>query len=71
MGGVVLGSKLARKPKRVLGVKVPGTGGGKGLTKQVGKTGKQFTKASKQLGELTAEMRTAREKAKQVAKVIS
>ena len=72
VGGVVLGSKFARKPKRVLGVKVPGTGGGiDGLSKQIGKAGKQFTRASKQLGELTDEVRAAREKAEQVGKVIS
>jgi hypothetical protein len=72
VGGVVLGSKYARKPKRVLGVKVPGTGGGlDGLAKQVGKAGKQFKKANGQLSELTAEVRSAREKAEQVGKVIS
>ena len=61
----MLGTKFARKPKRVLGVKVPGTGGGMGgLAKQIGK-------ASKQLGELTDEVRTARQKAEQVGKVIS
>jgi len=65
VGGVVLGSKFARKPKKVLGVKVPGTGGGvDGLAKQVAKAGKQ-------LGQLTDEVRTAREKAEQVGKVIS
>ena len=68
----MLGSKFAKKPKRVLGMKVPGTGGGiDGLTKQVGKAGKQFNKASKQFGQLTNEVRTAREKAEQVGKVIS
>jgi hypothetical protein len=72
VGGVVLGSRFAKKPKRVLGVKVPGTGGGvDGLAKQVGKAGRQFTKASRQLGELTEEVRTARQKAEQVGKVIS
>ena len=72
VGGVVLGSKFAKKPKRVLGVKVPGTGSGMdGLAKQIGKAGKQFTKASKQLGELTDEVRSAKEKAEQVGKVIS
>ena len=72
VGGVLLGSKFAKKPKKVLGVKVPGTGAGiDGFTKQVGKAGKQFTKASKQLGELTDEVRSAKEKAEQVGKVIS
>ena len=68
----MLGSKLARKPKRVLGMKIPGTGGGiDGFAKQVGKAGKQFKKASKQVGQLTEEVRAAREKAEQVGKVIS
>jgi hypothetical protein len=53
-------------------VKVPGTGGGiDGLAKQVGKAGKQFNKANKQLGQLTGEVRAAREKAEQIGKVIS
>jgi hypothetical protein len=69
---VVLGSKFGRKPKKVLGMKVPGTGSGiDGLAKQVGKAGKQFKKASKQVGQLTDEVRSAREKAEQVGKVIS
>jgi hypothetical protein len=72
VGGVVLGSKFAHKPKRVLGVKVPGTGAGvDGLAKQVGKAAKQFNKASKQLGELTDEVRSARQKAEDVGKAIS
>jgi hypothetical protein len=53
-------------------VKIPGTGGGvDGLAKQVGKAGKQFKKANRQLSDLTHEVRTAREKAEQVGKVIS
>jgi len=51
---------------------VPGTGGGiNGLAKQVGKAGKEFKKASKQVGQLTDEVRAAREKAEEVGKVIS
>jgi hypothetical protein len=72
IGGAVLGTRLGKKPKKVLGIKVPGTGGGiDGLAKQVGKAGKQFKKANKQLGDLTHEVRTAREKAEEVGKVIS
>jgi hypothetical protein len=68
----VLGQKYGRKPKRVLGMKVPGTGGGlDGLAKQVGKAAKQFNKANGQLSELTAEVRSARQKAEQVGKAIS
>jgi hypothetical protein len=72
IGGAVLGTRLGRKPKKVLGIPVPGTGRGiDGLAKQVGKAGKQFKKASKQVGQLTDEVRTAREKAEEVGKAIS
>jgi hypothetical protein len=72
VGGVVLGKRLASKPKRVLGVPVPGTGRGlDGVAKQVGKAGKQFRTTSKQIGELTDEVRAARKKAEEVGKAIS
>jgi hypothetical protein len=72
IGGVVLGSRMSRKPKKVLGVPIPGTGNGfHDLAKQVGKAGKQFKKASKQVGQLTDEVKSAREKAEEVGKVIS
>lgn len=73
IGGAVLGKRLAgSKPKRVLGIQVPGTGSGMdALAKQVGKAAKQFKKASKQVGELTDEVRTAREKAEEVGRAFS
>jgi hypothetical protein len=72
IGGAVLGTRLSKKPKKVLGIPVPGTGHGiDGLAKQVGKAGKQFKKASKQVSDLTDEVRAAREKAEQVGKAIS
>jgi hypothetical protein len=72
IGGAVLGTRLGRKPKKVLGIPVPGTGRGiDGLAKQVGKAGKQLKKTGKQVGELTNEVRAAREKAEEVGKVIS
>jgi hypothetical protein len=72
IGGAVLGTRLGRKPRKVLGIPVPGTGRGvDGLAKQVGKAGKQFKKASKQVGELTDEVRAAREKAEEIGKAIS
>ena len=63
---------MGRKPKKVLGIPVPGTGNGlHDVAKQVGKAGKQFKKASKQVGELTDEVRAAREKAEEIGKAIS
>ena len=65
VGGAVLGNRLSRKPRRVLGVPIPGTGQGMdGLVKQVGKTGKQ-------VGQLAQEVRAARKKAEQVADALS
>jgi len=72
VGGVVLGTKLNSKPKKVLGVKIPGTGAGMtGVAKQVKKSGKQAKKVGKQIGELTEEVRAARKKAEDVGKAIS
>jgi hypothetical protein len=72
IGGAVLGKRLRGKPKRVLGIQVPGTGSGlDGLAKQVGKAAKQFKKAGKQVGELTDEVRAAREKAEEVGRAFS
>jgi phage-related tail protein len=72
VGGVVLGKRLNGRPRRVLGVRVPGTGAGlSDVAKQVKKAGKQFGKTTKQIGELTDEVRTARKKAEDVGKAIS
>lgn len=72
IGGVVLGTRLGSKPKKVLGVKIPGTGAGMtGVAKQVKKSGKQAKKVGKQIGELTEEVRAARKKAEDVGKAIS
>ena len=72
IGGVVLGTRLGRKPKKVLGVKVPGSGSGlTGVAKQVKKAGKQLGKTSKQIGELTDEVRSARKKAEELGRAIS
>jgi hypothetical protein len=76
VGGVVLGARVSSRPKKVLGVPVPGTGGGLGrqvnkAAKRVGKAGKQAGKAGKQLGELTDEIRTARHKAEEIGKAVN
>jgi hypothetical protein len=71
-GGVVLGTRLNRKPRKVLGMPVPGTGRGlDGVAKQVKKTGKQIGKTGKQIADFTDEVRAARQKAEDVGKAIS
>jgi len=66
--GVVGGVVIARrhlKPRKVLGIKIPGTGGGvDGLAKEVRKAGKQFAK-------LAGEVQTTRKKAEDIGKAIS
>src|SRR3954454_6712036 len=65
VGGVILGRK-GKAPKKVLGVKVPGTGGAgfDGLADNVGN-------AAKQLGKLASEVREARQRAEKVGKALS
>jgi hypothetical protein len=72
VGGVVLGTRLGGKPKKVLGKKVPGTGAGLGgVAKQVKKTGKQVQMAGKHVADFTDEVRAARKKAEDVGKALS
>jgi Pyruvate/2-oxoacid:ferredoxin oxidoreductase gamma subunit len=62
---VILGRK-GKAPKKVLGVKIPGTGGSgfDGLADNVGN-------AAKQLGKLASEVREARQRAEKVGKALS
>jgi hypothetical protein len=64
--GVVFGQRQARRPKKVLGVPIPGTRGSglDGLAKNIGEAGKQF-------GKLASEVRAARQKAEDVGKALS
>jgi hypothetical protein len=72
VGGVLLGTRMGHKPKKVLGVKVPGTGNGlDGLAKQVKKAGKHAKGAGKQIGDLTEEVRAARKKAEDLGNALS
>jgi hypothetical protein len=72
VAGAVLGTRLGKKPKRVLGVRVPGSGRGvHDVVKEVGKAGRQFKRASGQVGQLTGEVQAAREKAGEIVRVIS
>jgi len=64
VGGVVLGRRN-RRPRKVLGVPIPGTANGvNGVAKEVRKAGKQFSK-------LASEMQTTRKKAEDVGKALS
>ena len=64
-GGVILGRTAMKRPRKVLGIKLPGqTAGLSGVAKQIGEAGRQF-------GKLAGEVRAAREKAEEIGKVLS
>jgi hypothetical protein len=65
VGGFVFGRRRGHA-KKVLGVRIPGTGGRgmDGLAKEVRKAGKQF-------GHLASEVKTTRKKAEDVGKALS
>jgi hypothetical protein len=64
VGGVVLGRR-ARKPRKVLGIPIPGTRDG------LGGVAKEIRKAGKQFGSLAGEVQTTRKKAEDVGKALS
>jgi hypothetical protein len=72
VGGAVLGALLGSKPKRILGVRVPGSGRGlEDVVKQAGKAGKQFKNASREVGQLTSEVQAARGKVQELRRTIT
>ena len=61
---MALGQRNTKRPKKVLGVSIPGTGGGHdGLAKNVGEV-------AKQIGRLADEVRTGRQKAEEIGKAL-
>lgn len=63
-GGVVLGRNTARRDRKVLGVPVP-------EKIDLGGIGQQIGDAGRQLGKLASEVRTVREKAEQVGRILT
>jgi hypothetical protein len=66
IAGVLVGRRRRGRQRKVLGVSIPGTGGGgvDALAKSIGEAGKQLSK-------LADEVRTGREKAEQIGKALS
>jgi hypothetical protein len=63
-GGVLLGRTALQRNRKVLGIPVPHTKIDlSGVTQQIGEAGKQF-------GKLAGEVRTAREKAEQIGRIL-
>jgi hypothetical protein len=72
VAGAVLGARLGKGPKRVFGVRVPGSGRGlDDVVKEVGKAGKQFKKVSGHVGVLTSEVQAARKKAEEIGRIVT
>lgn len=63
-GGVALGRSTARRERKVLGIPVPEKIDLGGIGQQIGDAGRQF-------GKLASEVRTVREKAEQVGRILT
>jgi hypothetical protein len=64
-GGVLLGRTALQRNRKVLGIPVPHTKIDlAGVTQQIGEAGKQF-------GKLAGEVRSAREKAEQIGRILT
>jgi hypothetical protein len=63
-GGILLGRNALSRNHKVLGVEVPKKVDFAGVSQQIGEAGRQ-------LGKLAGEVRSVREKAEQVARVLS
>jgi hypothetical protein len=71
-GGVLLGRTALQRNRKVLGIPVPKkTIDLNGVTQEISKAGKQFGKLAEEVRKGTAEVRSAREKAEQIARVFS
>jgi hypothetical protein len=62
-GGILLGRTALQRTRKVLGIPVPARVDLDGVTHQIGEAGKQFAK-------LAGEIRSLREKAEQIGKVL-
>jgi hypothetical protein len=70
-GGVLLGRTALQRHKKVLGVPMPAKVDLAGVTHQIGEAGKQFGKLADEVRKGTAEVKNAREKAEQIARIFS
>ncbi len=62
-GGIILGRRALGRDRRVLGVPVPAKFDFTGVGEQIGEAGKQ-------LGKLAGEVRSVREKAEQIGRIL-
>jgi hypothetical protein len=63
-GGIILGRNALSRNRKVLGVEMPTKVDLSGVGQQIGEAGKQF-------GKLATEVRSVREKAEQIARVLN
>jgi hypothetical protein len=70
-GGILLGRTALQRQKKVLGISMPTKIDLNNVTGEIGKAGKQFGKLAEEVRKGTAEVRNAREKAEQIARVFT
>jgi hypothetical protein len=69
-GGVLLGRRALQRNRKVLGIPVPAKVELDGVTHEIGEAGKQFGKLAGEIGSVAAEVRSLREKAERIGKVL-
>jgi hypothetical protein len=69
-GGIVLGRNALQRGHKVLGISMPSKIDLNGVTHQIGEAGKQFGKLAGEVRNVAGEVRTAREKAEQIGKIL-
>jgi hypothetical protein len=70
-GGVLLGRTALKQQKKVLGIPIRTTKIDlSAVTEEIGKAGKQFGKLASEVRTITGEVRSVKEKAEQIGKVL-
>jgi hypothetical protein len=70
-GGILLGrTALQQRNRTVLGIPVPSKIDLSGVTQQIGEAGRQFGKLANEVRSVAGEVKTVREKAEQIGKVL-
>ncbi len=69
-GGILLGRTALQRRRSVLGIPVPDKIDLGGVSQKIGDAGRQVGDAGQQLGKLVGEVRSLREKAEQIGRVL-
>jgi hypothetical protein len=69
-GGILLGRTALQRNRKVLGIPVPEKVDLSGVTHQIGEAGKQFGKLAAEVRTVAGEVKSVREKAEQIGRVL-